>query len=254
MVNVRLTLLWLTKKDCKLKKLGVILMSDDFNYDDIIDKLKKQFGIDFDKFDVDFFVLPEEMLNEEGKIKDLEESDRKPFKVSYHFEPGMDKPEISYDKNLDPEKMKEFFKKLKNSKVRRLHGKGPHAHDAGEKKVRTVFDAEHMTLDFCQDDDNIKDGDSENREDLCIVEPFVEMDTFEDHTEIIIELPGIRREDILLRFGVDNRSIKITAQSDSRLYRKTIELPFRTEQPNYELRINNGIACLSLKKEATMEG
>lgn len=228
-------------------------MSDDFNYDDIIDKLKKHFGIDFDKFDVDFFVLPEEMIGKEGEIPDFDESDRKPFKVSYHFEPGMDKPEISYDKNLDPEQLKEFFKKLKNSKVRRLRGQVPHAHDIGQKKVKTVFDAEHMTLDFCQDDSSEEEGD-ENSEDLCIVEPFVEMDTFKDRVEIIIELPGIRREDILIRFGVDNRSIQLTAQSDSRLYRKKIELPFKSNQPNYNLRVNNGIACLTLKKETAMEG
>ncbi|MFX1600126.1 MAG: hypothetical protein ACFFB6_05970, partial [Promethearchaeota archaeon] len=76
-------------------------MRDEF--DDIIDEIKKYFKIDSDKFDVDFLFIPESESNINLKPKNEK---IKGFKISYHFETGMEKPEIRIEGNIDDKRIR----------------------------------------------------------------------------------------------------------------------------------------------------
>ena len=100
-------------------------MSDDI--DEWFNKIRKYFKMNSDKFDMDFFFLPQSQWDEEESDSNVpEEKKRKGFKISYHFEKGMDKPEVKYKGNVDPEKVKEHLKRLsqKSPKVRKMLSKG----------------------------------------------------------------------------------------------------------------------------------
>ena len=74
----------------------MIFLSDEFDddYNEFLERFKKFLNIDSDKFDVDFLFLPEPNFDPNNNLKD---ENVKGFKVTYHFESGMDKPEIRID-------------------------------------------------------------------------------------------------------------------------------------------------------------
>ena len=81
-------------------------MSDDFDdYDDIIDQLKKFFNFDSKLFDMDFFIFPEM-----SKQLDPKRKRSKGYKISYHFETGMDEPEIKIEGDIDEKELNQYLK------------------------------------------------------------------------------------------------------------------------------------------------
>ncbi|MHA1468444.1 MAG: hypothetical protein ACTSP6_10275 [Promethearchaeota archaeon] len=82
-------------------------MSDDIDdYDDFFDELRKLIKFDSSLFDVEFFLFPEPDFN-----KNINDFDQKGYKVSYHFETGMDKPDVKIEGDIEENKLREYFKK-----------------------------------------------------------------------------------------------------------------------------------------------
>lgn len=203
-------------------------MSDDIDdYDDIFDEFKKYFKFDSSLFNVEFFLFPES-----GFKKDLNELDQKGYKVSYHFEKGMDKPDIKIEGDIDENKLREYLKKFNIDEI-------PHFNKImkSNKTSKRVYDANELSLKPCDRNDP-----------SCIVEPYTEMNDFGNSTEIIIEIPGINQDDILVNIHDGGRKLTFSAQNEKRNYVKQIQLPFKSTMDNYSIEVNNGIAVLKVKK------
>ncbi|MFX1587495.1 MAG: Hsp20/alpha crystallin family protein [Promethearchaeota archaeon] len=203
-------------------------MSDDYDdIDDFFEKIKENFGLNWDNFDVDFFFLPGPSLNQTKNPKDKK---GKAFKVTYHFEPGMDKPEVRIEGDFDQNKLQDYLKRLnisKYSNFRQLPKKA---------KVKEI-NAEELQIEPTKNYNKIK-----------ILEPYSELIDYEDFIEIVIEVPGVEKGHFLLSLSEEGRNLKISAESQIRRFVKEIKLPFKCTMDNYSLDINNGIAILKLNK------
>ena len=204
-------------------------MSDDFDdYDDIFDEFKKYFKFDSSLFDVEFFIFPES-----GFKNDLDDLDQKGYKVSYHFEKGMEKPDIKVEGDIDENKLREYMKKFNIENDPRLEK----FIIKPNKTSKRVFDGSELSMVPCDRNDP-----------SCIAEPYTEINDFGDYTEIIIEIPGAKEEDILVNFHDEGRKLTFSAQNEKRNYVKQIQLPFKSSMDNYIIEVNNGIAILKVKR------
>jgi len=196
--------------------------------DDLMDEIRKFFKINSDLFDVDFFIFPE-MDNDNNPEKKMS----KGFKVSYHYDMELDKPEIKIEGNIDKKKLHEYLKNHNidpNIKLKKLMPP-PSKIDDG------TIDVEELSLEPCRHSDN-----------SCIVKPYTEIDDSENTYEIIFEVPGIKSEDIILSFSDTEKKVMLTAKSKDRNYSKDVKIPFKPSSKEYNLEVNNGIAILKFKK------
>ncbi len=200
-------------------------MPDEF--DDIIDAIKKYFKIDSDIFDVDFLFIPESENNLNLKLKDYKTNG---FKISYHFESGMKKPEFKIEGNIDDKKIREFLKNIDLSKYPTL-----------EKRFETSsmeeFDASQLSLDFTR-----------HEEDSAVLEPSTEINDYKEYSEIIFDIPGVSEEDIMININEKGTRILFNAENSIKRYEKTVNLPFKTSVDNYEMEVKNGLAIIKVKK------
>jgi HSP20 family molecular chaperone IbpA len=207
----------------------VIYISDDYDeYDEFFDKIRKFLKFNTDMIDIDFLFLPESSLDPNQNLRN---KDTRGFKVSYHFEPGMDKPEIKIEGDLDKNKLQDYFKNLKPTNFSKI-GKLP------KSTRKKIIDINNFSLDS-----------PENNEDSNLIEPFTELSVIGDNIEIIMELPGIEKGHVILSLNKDGKTLKVSAESDMRKYLKNIKLPFESSMENYKLEVNNGIATIILKKK-----
>jgi len=210
----------------------VIKISDNYDdnddFDDFFEEIKKFLSLNADTFDLDFLFLPESSLDPNLNPHDKNVNG---FKVTYHFESGMDKPEIKIEGDFDQEKIQDYFKKINipnNSRFKRLK----------KPKNKNVIDATNLVIDPL--------GQANTSD---IKEPFTEIYNFDNYVEIIIELPGIEKGHMILSLGEDEKTLKISADNGMRRYLKQIQLPFITSMKNYNLEINNGIATIIMRKK-----
>lgn len=206
-------------------------MSDDIDdYDDIFDELRKLIKFDSSLFDMEFFLFPESGFKKD--LKDLNDLDQKGYKVSYHFEKGMDKPDIKIEGDIDENKLRDYLKKFNIDEL-------PHMNKSmkSNKTSNTVYDANDLSLEPCDRNDP-----------SCVVEPYTEINDFEDSSEIIIEIPGINQDEILVNFHDEGRKLTVSAQNEKRNYVKQIQLPFKSSMDHYTIEVNNGIAILKVKR------
>ena len=80
---------------------------DDDDYNDFIERIKEYLKNAKGIVDFDIFFMDEP--NTDGKLR----PDSKGFKVSYHFEPGMDKPEVKIEGDFNPKKNSRLSKAIK---------------------------------------------------------------------------------------------------------------------------------------------
>ena len=200
-------------------------MSDDF--DDIIDEIRRYFKLDSDIFDVDFLFIPESESDSDLKPKDKK---IKGFKISYHFETGMEKPEIRIEGNIDDNKIREYLENVNLSKY-------PTLKKLFETKSIEEIDANKLSLDF-----------SEKDNDLSILEPNTEINDYKDYTEIIFDIPGMREEDVMIDISEGGTKLIFNAENINRKYMKNVYLPFKTSAENYEMEVKNGLAIIIVKK------
>ncbi len=199
-------------------------MSDDF--DDIIDKIKKYFKLNSDIFDIDFLFIPESKndlkLNPEDKnIKGL--------KISYHFESGMDNPEIKIEGNIDKERIFDYLKNVDLSKY-------PTLERLFDTKSMEEIDASELSLEHSGDN-----------KDLLILEPITEINDCKDFTEIILEVPGMREEDVQISYSEEGTKLIFKAENQFRKFMKHIYLPFKSSIKDSLLEVNNGLAIIKVK-------
>ena len=199
-------------------------MSDDI--EDVFDKIKRFLNFNADQFDVDMFFLPE------FRSFDRSDEEVKGFKVSYHFESGMDKPEIKYEGNIDPKNLKDKLKKLGvegHSEFKRLFP----LNDEG------LMDASDFTLEPMEVRSKMSN----------VMEPYTEINDFDEFSEILIEVPGIKKADILISFSEGGEKLIFSAKNGFREYSKQIMLPFKSSMDNYSLEVNNGLVNLKVKRK-----
>ena len=198
---------------------------DDF--DDIIDEIKKYFKLDSDIFDVDFLFIPESKTDLGLKP---ENKNVKGFKVSYHFESGMEKPEIKIEGNVDEKRIRELLKDIDISKY-------PTLKKMLESKSAKEYDANILSLDS-----------HEQGEDLYLLEPHAEINDYKDYTEIVFEIPGMSKEDVIIDFSEGGSKLIFNAENENRKFMKSVHLPFISSPKDYEMEVKNGLAIIVAKK------
>ncbi|MHA2130338.1 MAG: hypothetical protein ACW99L_10230, partial [Promethearchaeota archaeon] len=158
----------------------------------------------------------------------------KGFKISYHFEPGMEKPEIKIEGSFDDKKIREYLKNVDISKF-------PHLKDIYQSKSQKEIDASELSLDY-------HDKEREEKK-LAPVEPYTEITNKGDFTEVLIEIPGVDKGDVSTGFKESGKKLVFTAESKSHRYLKIITLPFNSSKENLEVEVNNGIAVLKVRNK-----
>lgn len=206
-------------------------MSDGDIFDeDLFDKIKKLFNLKSDQFDMDMFFLPEK-FQDESEIND--ENRKKGFKISYHFEDGMDKPEIKYGGKVDPNRIKELMERAGKGNIKKIDP----SKFFGKSQQDPIFDARELTL---EEKPSYRDKKSFN-----VQEPYSEInDNEEDSCEILIEVPGISKDDVVLTISEHGRQLSFSAYNDDRRYFKVFELPFESDLDHCHFKVNNGILTL----------
>ena len=200
-------------------------MSDDF--DEIFDDFKKMFNVDSDEFEVDFFFIPESSIDLNS---DQNEKEVKGFKISYHFETGMEKPEVKIEGVIDEKQIREQLKDIDLNKY-------PNLRNILESRSVNEIDASTLSLDtFIEEDDS------------NILVPYTEIIDKKDSTEIVLETPGIEENNVNIEFNEDGNQLIFSAESGERKYSKTISLSFKSSKKDCELEVNNGIAILKARK------
>ncbi|MBY9009686.1 MAG: hypothetical protein KGD74_07475 [Candidatus Lokiarchaeota archaeon] len=209
-------------------------MSDEYDdeydddYTDFIERIKKHLNLDQGAFDVDFLFLPESKFDSRA----IRNDDKfKGFKVTYHFESGMDKPEIKVEGNFDEKKLQEYFKKFNLSKHPQLNGSKP-------SRNRQAIDVGTLSLQ-----------PNHEKEDSLTSEPYFEISFHEDSAEIIIEAPGIEKGHILLSLGEDRITLRVSIEINFINIEREIVLPFESTMDDHILEVNNGIITIIMHKK-----
>ena len=203
-------------------------MSDDF--DDFIDRIKKYFKLDSDMFDVDFLFVPESDIDLAKKPNDEKV---KGFKISYHYESGMDKPEIKVKGNLDDKNIREQLRNVDLSKIPKLK-------DLYNSPSKKEIDASKLSLETSLK----KEADVGTYG----LEPYAEICDNEGFSEIMIEIPGMDESNVNIRFENKGRKLIFTAENEKRRFMKAVNLPFKSSETEYEIEVNNGIAIIKLSE------
>jgi len=200
-------------------------MRDDF--DDFIDDIKKYFKIDSDIFDVDFLFLPESEMYKERIFNDKKV---KGFKISFHYETGMDKPEIKVEGNIDDNKLQDYLKNIDINKYPKLK-------DLLDISHKKEIDAGELSLEF-----------HEQIKDIDFLEPDTEIIDSIDCLEIVFEIPGMDKDNVNISFNDQRNELIFNAENKNRKYMKTIPLPFKSSKKDVQIEVNNGIANIKLSK------
>ena len=201
------------------------------DYDDIIDKLKKMFNLNSKLFDMDFYIFPDSDLGKKLGLDDLDES--KGIRISYHFEPGMKEPDVKIDSDVDKDKLKDYLRKM-NIQNRPDLQKFMQSRSKSTKKPNKKFvDATQLSLD--------------NSEEIEKREPLTEVHDYPDHTEIVLEVPGIKEEDIDVSVTDNGTIFEFCGESEKCKYIKKIPLTFEITNPKFSINVNNGLAIIKIK-------
>lgn len=203
-------------------------MGDDF--DDFIDRVKRYFKLDSDMFDVDFLFVPESDRDLEKKPNDEKV---KGFKISYHYESGMDKPEIKVEGNLDNKNIREYLRNVDLSKVPKLK-------DLYKSPSKKEIDASKLSLETSLK----KEADIGT----YVLEPYAEICDNEGFYEVMIEIPGMGKDNVNIKFEEKGRKLIFTAENEKRRFMKSVNLPFKSSETEYELEVNNGIAIIKVSE------
>lgn len=200
-------------------------MSDDF--DEIIDEFKKMLNFDSDAFEVDFLFIP---ASDVDLDLDRDKKNIEGFKISYHFETGMEKPKIKIESNIDKSRIREYLKEIDLSKH-------PNLKNIINSRPIKEIDVGKLSLDFYRQEN-----------DLYVLEPYTEITDEKDLSEIVFEIPGMEEDNVRIDFSEEGRRIIFTAENKNRKYTKSIPLPFKSSKRDYKLEVNNGLAILKVYK------
>ena len=82
------------------------------------------------------------------------------------------------------------------------------------------------------------------------VEPFTDIVRNGNEVIVTVELPGVRKEDIVLE-GTDN-ALSISVDTESKKYSRTIHLPCEVTQDSARAEYNNGILEVRLTSKGSL--
>ncbi|GAH72138.1 unnamed protein product, partial [marine sediment metagenome] len=148
----------------------------------------------------------------------------------YHFESGMEKPEIKIEGDFDEKKLQEYFKKLNLSSYPQFKM----LRKSGKKQVMNVG-----TLSLKPDFE---------REAFLEKEPYYELNVYDDYAEIVIEIPGIEKGHIILSLSEDGRKLKILTESNFQNFEKELQLPFESTMKDHVVESFEDLIGLIFKK------
>ena len=208
-------------------------MSDEYDddYNEFLERIKKYLNIDSDNFDVDFLFMPEQNFDPSMNLKD---NNVKAFKVTYHFEPGMDKPEVRIEGNFDKKKLQDYFKRFNISNLPQFKQVG----QSGQSGKKQAIDVGTLSLE-----PNLK------HKKPIVKEPYHEVNIHDDFADILIEAPGIEKGHIILSLSEDGRNLKVSIEINFIDIEKEIRLPFESTMDNHKLEVNNGIVSIIMRKK-----
>ena len=75
-------------------------------------------------------------------------------------------------------------------------------------------------------------------------EPFTDVTRDGDKVSVIVELPGVKKEDIVLEGN--KSSLNVTVDTENKKFRKSIALPCEVDDESAHAEYNNGILEVSL--------
>ena len=211
----------------------MIFLSDEYDddYNEFLERIKKYLNIDSDNFDVDFLFMPEQNFDPSMNLKD---NNVKAFKVTYHFEPGMDKPEVRIEGNFDKKKLQDYFKRFNISNLPQFKQVG----QSGQSGKKQAIDVGTLSLE-----PNLK------HKKPIVKEPYHEVNIHDDFADILIEAPGIEKGHIILSLSEDGRNLKVSIEINFIDIEKEIRLPFESTMDNHKLEVNNGIVSIIMRKK-----
>jgi len=205
-------------------------VSDEYDddYNDFLERIKEYLNLDQGAFNVDFLFLPEPNFDPKMNRND---NKFKGFKVTYHFESGMDKPEIKVEGNFDEKKLQEYFKTFNLSKHPQIRRLNP-------SRDRQIIDASKLSLQPNYEKINSLTKDT-----------YFEINFHEDSAEIIIEAPGIEKGHILLSLSEDGRTLRVSIEINFINIEREIILPFESTMDDHILEVNNGIITIIMLRK-----
>jgi HSP20 family protein len=77
-------------------------------------------------------------------------------------------------------------------------------------------------------------------------EPFADVVVTDGEVQVIVELPGVAKDDIKLR-GTEH-SLTVSVDTSERSYYKKLDLPSRVDSKTAKSKYNNGVLEVSIKK------
>lgn len=200
-------------------------MSDDI--DELIDEFRKYFNLDSNSFEIDFLFIPESKTALNSKH---DEKEMKGFKISYHFETGMEKPEIKIEGNIDEKRIREQLKDVDLNKY-------PNLKKILDSKIIEEIDAGDLSLESPLQED-----------DYYTIEPYTEIINKENSIEIVFEIPGMEENDVRVDFSEEDSRLLFFAKNKERKYTKIIPIVYKSPNVDYNLEVNNGLAILRVNK------
>jgi HSP20 family molecular chaperone IbpA len=216
---------------------------DDREYDDfirkIMDNLEKG---DADVFDAEFIIFPNKELNKKFGL----DPNEKGFKVNFHYEEGMDRPEIKISRRdeLDQDKLKDLLKKMRfvqrsNPNFKKIIKS--RMNQEKKEKPKKVIDANEISLE-----PTTKQGAKKS---VSTKEPDLDIQDLGDQVRVILEVPGIQESDLFLSLNEEKNVLTFNAENNKKSYYKQIHLPTRCKILNESIAINNGILSIILTKK-----
>jgi len=158
----------------------------------------------------------------------LDEKDMKSYSISYKYGKGMNEPEIRIEGDIDVDSFSKFLRKLPEFYTERPE----------RKEIELIPELK------------MKDTEAKIEENSKIsVEPYADITEFSDFVEVCVELPGVKKDDIKLRFDPSGKELTIEAYREDKDFYKEIMLPNGLNTNDYKLDLKNGIACIKIKTQ-----
>ncbi len=85
------------------------------------------------------------------------------------------------------------------------------------------------------------------------VEPLTDVIEEEDKIKVVMDLPGVNKEDIRIRVSEDGKKVIVSA-TDDRKYYKEIDLPAIVDPSKSKATYRNGVLTIELEKKEKKKG
>ncbi|MFB6471011.1 MAG: archaeal heat shock protein Hsp20 [Vulcanisaeta sp. AZ3] len=83
------------------------------------------------------------------------------------------------------------------------------------------------------------------------IEPLTDVIEEEDSIKVVMDMPGVDKDEISIKISEDGRKLIISAKNEDRRYYKEIELPTEVDPTQSKAAYRNGVLTVELKKKST---